>query len=106
MQGQQAEKYRGVYIWFDENWLEKVTDEFLAWWEPTYGDIEDYVEKDEYLIRMAFAFMGWQAFQDKAVAAIEKDRDRFVQGKSDPENPYLPPYTTWNLLNDLLKRVQ
>lgn len=60
--------YLGKDSWFDREWADKITNDFAIWWEKFYGLPEDFSESvlgcdyvHEYFVRMAFAFMGWQA---------------------------------------------
>jgi len=58
------DRFKSRDAWFDKYWLNKVTDEFCEWWIKFYDEMEAYDDVDddhEYLMRMAFAFMGWSA---------------------------------------------
>ena len=67
----------GKDIWFSANWEAKISNPFAVWWRRHYGLPEDYSNDEdnlhEYFVRMAFAFMGWQAAQHGAQRTAETD---------------------------------
>lgn len=51
--------------WFAKCHADNLTEEFKAWWVEFYGPPEQYEgapdEQDEYWVRCAFAWNGWNA---------------------------------------------
>jgi len=51
--------------WFASHLADKLTEDFKAWWVEFYGRPEQYEgapdEQDEYWVRCAFAWHGWNA---------------------------------------------
>jgi hypothetical protein len=61
----------GVDDWFDMSYSPKITKEFADWWRSFYGSWIEYEDSGEYLLRMAFAFDGWQAMENKSGLSLK-----------------------------------
>ena len=47
-------------VWYDTN-IKETSPEFEDWWERFYGAVDQYLDPEEYWIRKAFAWYGWEA---------------------------------------------
>lgn len=53
--------------WFEEHY--RCSEIFETWWLTFYGSQDQYTDQDEYWIRKGFAWVGWEAAYQQAIAA-------------------------------------
>ena len=55
--------------WFVYHFADKLTEDFKAWWADFYGPPDQHPEtpdkQDEYWVRCAFAWHGWNARNER-----------------------------------------